>query len=381
MRFRNWIVWNPETAQGGDGSAPAGAAPVAAPAAPTAAPQPVGSPGPTVGGSGPSIASQGGTPAPAPEPTVRDILSNLGFNAASYENDAQALQNLVSLARQAQESAGLVDYGRQYMQHAADFQRYLAERQAQAQREAQRQRSWFEAPEFNAAWQHQVYRDPQTGELRAIPGAAPDTIQKYQQWVNHQTQFLNNLSRDPIGTIKPGIEQIVQETAGRMVQEALRRQHENQVAQSFVQQHSEWMHQRDQSGRYVLDPRTNMPALTPMGQQFARNIFEAERMGIQDSAGQQEYALTKLQNQYLIARMQAAQQGAGQPQAQAPGQQMKDNFLAQAAQQAAQPASASQGQAQGGYVPANATGPRALMDMMLKDFEQNGIARNANLVG
>jgi hypothetical protein len=333
---------------------------------------------------------QPGTPvAPAPtqaELTVRQVLQNLGYQGADqFSNDHQALQNLVAQARHAQENQQLYQYGQQYLQHAPQFQQWLQAQEQQRQAQAQQQQNWWSAPEFNAEWQHQIYQDPTSGELRVKPGAPLDALQKYNAWRNHQTNFLNNFSRDPIGSIRPGIEQVVQNVASQMVQRALQAQQEQATAQQFIQQHGSWLHETDQNGQPVADPRTGRPALSSLGQSFARHVFEAERMGLMDSASQQRYAMTALQRDFLLARYQAAQQpqnqGVNTPVPPTPGQAQKDSFLQQAAAAAAQNPGQPLGQTQGQYQSPQGFSTRGLADAMLNDLRAAGFQPGQQLVG
>lgn len=375
--------------QGGQGGA---ATPPSAPATPPAQPavgsgaggqstQPASLP---AGGTQPGATSLPGTipQQAAQDPTVRDVLAQYGYDVrGQFQNDHSALQHLVQVVRQAQEQQQYLPYAQQYMQHASQFQQYLAQQQAAQAAQQSQQQQWFNAPEFDPAWQQKIYRDQQ-GNLQVMPGNDPMLIHKYLQWQEHQQKFLNNFSKDPIGSIKPGIEQIVQQIAGQMVQQQLARVQEQAQAQTFIERNSEWLHQRDAGGNLAVDPRTGRPALSSLGRQFAQYVFEAESFGLRDTNSQQRYAMGLLQRDFLMSQAAGGQQqGAAQVPAQAPGQGVKDAFLQRAAGQVPQQAAAPPGNTNGNYqAPAGIT-VRGLQEMMAKEFAAAGIVPGTQLVG
>jgi len=334
-------------------------APVTAPAAPAA-----------------SQAAPVTAPAQAPSQaaqdyqSVRDALANYGYDVrGQFQDDHAALQHLASLARQAQEQQSLLPYAQQYMQHAAQFQQYLAERQRAAQAAQAAQQSWWTAPEYDPSWQQKLMRDPQTGEIRALPGHDPSIVQKYLAWVDHQRGFLDRFARDPIGSIRPGIEQVVQAIVQQQVQQSLGQYQEQSLASQFLAQNADWLYERGANGAPVRDARTGRPALSSLGQQFARYVYEAEQMGLMDTASQQRYALGLLQRDYLLA---TAQQGAPAQQPPAGGTAAPPRF--------AQAAAAPAGPANGGYKPPSGASPRGLMEEMMRQFQAAGIQPGQQLV-
>jgi hypothetical protein len=309
-------------------------------------------------------------------------LAQYGYDVrGQFQNDHSALQHLVQVVRQAQEQQQYLPYAQQYMQHAAQFQQYLAQQQAAQAAQQSQQQQWFNAPEYDPSWSQKIYRDQQ-GNLQVVPGNDPMLIHKYLAWQEHQQKFLNNFSKDPIGSIKPGIEQIVQQVAGQMVQQQLARVQEQAQAQTFIERNSEWLHQRDAAGNLAIDPRTGRPALSSLGRQFAQYVFEAESFGLRDTNSQQRYAMGLLQRDFLMSQAAGGQQQqAAQVPAQLPGQAVKDAFLQRAAGQVPQTAAAPPGNTNGNYqAPAGIT-VRGLQEMMAKEFAAAGIAPGTQLVG
>lgn len=334
------------------------------------------------------------TPSPAPSaPTlpdqtaqaqaqaqsVRDALAGYGLDLRNqFQNDHAALQHLAGQAQQLQQFSPLIPYAQEYAQHAAEFRQWQQEQARLKQQQSQQQQSWWKAPEYDPRWQTQLYRDPQSGELRVLPGNDPAILSKYNAWVNHQQNFLNEFSLDPMKAIQPGIEQIIQQQAAQIFQQQMRQQQEHNYAQQFFAQNSEWLYNKDATGNIQRD-HLGRPALSPLGQRFAGYVQEAEGMGINDSAGQQKYAMAMMKNDYYSERQNAGGQVQGNATpAVPPSQALKDNFLANAAQQqAANPGTGGNVNAQ--QVPQQ-TGLRGLMEMMRNNLAAHGFTAGKELV-
>lgn len=298
--------------EGGGNAAPAAAASSTAPAAPAASPAPSGgtpSPTPTSspasspssvgsGAASPGSAATTGTATPA---SVRDQLRQYGIDPSSFADDSAAIQHLVLAHRQAQQQNQMQPYAQRYFQHAAQFEAWMQQQQAQ---EAQKQQqSWWKAPEYNPAWRNQVQRDPTTGQLVAGPGASPDVVQKLQAWNDHQLGFLDKFAQDPVGSIRPGIEQVVNEVAQRLVQQQLQGYHDQQYTNDYLQQ-NQWLFMRDQQGQQVLD-QNRQPVLSNEGRIFRQYLNQASQMGIGRIQDQQQYALGMTQRDLALSRLQA----------------------------------------------------------------------------
>src|SRR5262245_8122562 len=344
---------------------------------PQQAPAPVAEGAPPAGPAG-DAAPAGAAPGVAPGAGVREMLGRYGIDGSAFQSDEQALQTLLSVANEGRQAQSMLPYAQQYLQHAGEFQQYLAERQRQAAwAQAQQQQSWWKAPEFDPTWRTRIFRD-QEGALRVAPGQDPAILAKYQAWQDHQTDFLNSFSRDPIAAIRPGIEQLIEQRAGEIIARQMAYQQEQQVARAFIANNSSWLHQTDAQGNLVTDPRTGRPALSGLGRQLADYVREAEMMGLSSSDAQQRYAMTALQRDVAVARLTAAAQGGGAaPVDQA--QAMRNDFLSRAgAQYRGGPA--AQGQAPAVPVAA-APGARGLAELMRQAFVREGFAPNQELVG
>lgn len=242
-------------------------------------------------------------------------------------DDHAALQQLVLQARQNAQLQQMAQYGQIYMQHAGQFQQWQAQQQEAAQRQQQQEAQWFKAPEWNPAWRSMITKDPTTGELKAAPGAPPDIVQKYLNAVNHQGEFLERFSFDPMGAIRPGIEQIATQIAQQMVQQHLGGYQQQVFADSFIQQNSDWLHAKDAQGQVMRNPQNGQPLLSEWGQRFRNYAGQAAQMGLRGDQALSQYALGMVQRDFAMQQMQ-------QRQAQTQGDAGKQNLLDQGRQAA-----------------------------------------------
>lgn len=289
-------------------------------------------------------------------------------------NDAQFLQHLIGQANQTQQASLLARYGQEYMQHRDSFSKWQAEQQRQRQtQQGQQQQKWFNAPEYDPRWKSQVYRDPNDGQWKALPGTPMGTVEKYLAAMGHERDFMEKFAFDPIGTIKPGIEELVREMAGQMLEQQFARHHDSTFSQQFIQENSAWMHQRTPDGQVVLSPHTGRPELSHWGGRFKQHVDALVGQGLRgdQQIAQLAYALTDREYLLAVSQMQAQQ---GQPQQAAQnGAAQKQQFLQQAAGNGAQnlPQSAVPS-------PTNANGPAQnpglpLAQRLLQGFQANGV--------
>lgn len=252
---------------------------------------------------------------------LRDALKPiLGDSVLSqFQDDQAALQHLAATYRQAQQHQQLAPYAQLYLQHADKFNAWMAQEKAATEKAQAEKAAWWKAPEFNREWLNMVERDDQ-GNVRVKPGYPPDVAQKLLNALDHQKNFLNDFSFDPISKIKPGIEQIAREMAEQIVQQHLSGYQDHVFANNFIQQNSQWLHQRDQTGNVVMDQATRRPMLTPEGQRFSEYLGQAQQIGIQDVRAQEQYALGLTQRDAALAKLN--QQGLQQK-----GEETKQTFL------------------------------------------------------
>jgi hypothetical protein len=299
-------------------------------------------------------AAEGGTPAAAPEVpqtapaapevpsapapaveqpswlSVRDAAKNYGYDLSTYQDDQTALQALVQRARSAEQATELARYGQQYLQHQTQFQDYLKQRQEEEAKKAQAQpQSWWKAPEFDPRWRNMVRRDEATGNLVAAPGAPPDIVQRYLTAVDHQQQFLDKFTFDPLGAIKPGVEEVARQVAAQLIQQHLGGYASTQQAQDYVRQNAAWLFQRDPQGQPVYG-QNGQPQLSPAGRLFGQYVQQAVDMGIQGESARAHYARGMVERDLLVSQERQRQEQASAAQQ---GEAAKQRLVQQGAAQ------------------------------------------------
>lgn len=266
-----------------------------------------------------SITGAASSATPASPPAAesggfRELLKNYGYDTTQFQSDAAAQhQFMLRLVQQQREIEGFHQQQQQY----ARQQQLLAQQQQRPAPKTAAELLW-KLPEYDPNWVNQMEKDPLTGQMRAAQGAPHDIVDKYHAFHNAQRDNLQKLLRDPEGTLAPFIRQIAQEVAGQQTQQAMGSYQEQVFSQNFVQQNSDWLHQRDPNGSIV--------GLSPWGQLFAQGVKEAEAKGW-GTNDQKDYAMMRVQNAYLAQQVRA--QGAQQQAAQV-GEQQKQAFLQQA---------------------------------------------------
>jgi hypothetical protein len=201
------------------------------------------------------------------------------------------------------------------------YQMQMAQRPqgpAPGQAAVQEPKKWWEAPEYDPSWRHAVMQDPQTGEWRVKPGYPPDTLQKLTHALQHQQGFLDRFAFDPIGAIRPGIEEVVRDVASQLVQQNLGQYQERSVSQELVQKNADWLYQQD--------PLTGNRQLSEWGQRMQHYIGMAHQMGVQNVNAQWDYAYGMVQRDYAVSRFNQLQGNNGAPAVSA-NQQQKQQFL------------------------------------------------------
>jgi len=301
--------------------------------------------------------------------SVRDALANYGLDLRQHFNDDHAaLQHLVSLARRLPEQEQLARYGQEYLRHADKFQSWLRSQQ-EAERSKQQQQPWFKAPEYDPSWLNKLVRDPVSGELRPAPGAPPDLVQKYIAWHEHRNSFLDNLAKDPIGAIKPGLEEMVKQITSEMIRQNMGQYQEQSRANSFVQQNASWLYETNAEGVPVRD-QSGRPRLSELGQRFGAYVQRAQSMGLVDTASQQEYATAMLERDWF-RQQQSRQQQASSSAPVDPAQAVKQQFIADRQANGSGNLQAPPGNTNGQVKPAGLN-QRGLQEMMLQEMKAAG---------
>lgn len=347
---------------------PAQAASTSTPAAPAASP----SAGTTV------------TQPAAATPSWLDSFRKEGFNATD-ENAAR--EQLLQAHRDAERLRPLAPHLSAYQQHATEFQQFLAEKQKKTAQPAEAdwtQKLGWNPPPYDANLRHQVTTDAQ-GNLIAVPGAPPDVVPRYQAAQAFRQEQVEKFLTNPFKYMEPAIRHIAGEIAASQAQQGVGQYREQQEAQTFVQQHSNWLFEQNEGKvktQAVINPQTgryeSQQVLSKWGQHFLGSLNEAAKAGLTPEM-QQKFALQSVQNAYMASneyqdyivdqRKTVAPAAAAAP-AVTPREAANATFT-QRANPAQQPSPSANG---GNAVPAPQTVNRNnLADVMRRRFEEAGV--------
>ncbi len=283
--------------------APAGASADSSTPAPASTPPEASTPPPSTPATpvAPVAAAAPAAPAAPGYESARDFLAKrLGRQTSSYADDESYLMawdaETQTLRRQLDEAKQLAQLGHLYLQQqqpkppAADKPDPFAR---------------YKAPEFDQAWLSQVERTPE-GELRLRPGGDPAIIPKLHAYQRHQAEVAQKMTADPIGYLKEAVETIAAEKAQSLFQEQFQRIQAEQNANTFLRENASWMLQQDSQGRFVHNPATGQPMLTPPAERYLQYMQQAEKGGA-NQAFQQEYAAACLYRDMNTPAAQGAQ--------------------------------------------------------------------------
>lgn len=304
----------------------------ATPAETAATSQPAPSaPAPTVSPSSaaPSGATLSGGAAPAATAemvSIREALKgSLGEGTVNqFQSDEALLQHLVLAAQQAQRYEQQLA---QYIPHADKIRAWEAEQQkAEQARQAEQAKRWRPyGADWNPEWNHQVMRDPQTGQWTTTPGTPPDVLSKYLAGRQHMQNFVEKFAFDPVGAIQPGLEQLIEEKAAALIEQRMGGYQEQVSAREFVGQNTGWVHLRNPETGAIIPDQYGRPQLSQDGQALRYYLSEAEKFGIPGIEAQKQYAMGMVQRDWLWRQQQ---QTAQQQQAVNTGVQQKQQFTA-----------------------------------------------------
>lgn len=204
---------------------------------------------------------------------------------------------------------------RQYQELTADYARNADQfRQwQQAQQQAQRQQApakpkWWDPPQVKDEWKQYIVRDPETGReviAQDAPFDAQAAIKSYQAYT---AQFAKKFVTDPEGTLKPFVEDLVQQKAQEIVQQHLGQYTAQNYVQSLEQQNADWLYNPDGS-------------ISREGQAIQAYIDQAAQAGIADPQARWVFATSMLERDLLHMRHQQMSMQPAMPEAPQPPQQ------------------------------------------------------------
>lgn len=237
--------------------------------------------------------------------SVRDaIAAKYNWDASQFQSDEEFADALATGAQQYYESQPLISAGQKYLQHAEQFERWLAEQsrqqQAQQQQTAEAAPKW-KAPEFDPSWKKFVEFNPALDMYQPIQGypqlaSFADKLNAYRQ---HEQNTMQRFVRDPLSLLNDaGLEDFVSERVNSAVQQVMQhlqaeRQREMMIAQTTaeVNQYEQELYQLDDQGRRITDARGNH-MLTDKGKAVIQYMDEGRKYGINHPQALLRYAYT-----------------------------------------------------------------------------------------
>jgi hypothetical protein len=287
--------------------------PEATPQAPPSTPPPA-SPDPT-------------PPTPPTSPAAPSLLETL--RSQGIDIDAQdeqgALQAIAQRWREHQQLTALAPAARQYLQNRDQFTQWQRAQQAEeAKKKADQPKpwysEWFTPPEYNPAWERMITTDA-NGNLVAVPGAPPGVVEKYQAYRQSRSELADKFMSNPYEFMEPAVKHLAQQIAQQEVQKHLQQYRDQNFAKEFVTQQASWLYDRTQDGnlRYqqIVDPGTGrvvqQPVLSTWGAKLRDYVMEESQRqgqrGYSDLDEQQRNALTRVQLEYAMSRLQELEKG------------------------------------------------------------------------
>jgi hypothetical protein len=199
----------------------------------------------------------------------------------AHQSMGQAQQQL----RQYQE------YAAEYARNADQFRKWQAAQQQAQQPQQPAKPKWWDPPQVKDEWKQFIVRDPETGRevvSQDAPFDAQSAIKAYQAYT---AQFAKKFVTDPEGTLKPFVEDLVQQKAAEIVQQQLGQYTAQNYVQSLEQQNSDWLYNQDGS-------------ISQEGRAIQQYIDQAARSGIADPQARWVFATSMLERDLLNLRYQ-----------------------------------------------------------------------------
>jgi len=163
--------------------------------------------------------------------SLRDAAAERGFDLSKFKSDDDALEHLVTVARQAEESRSQLSQYQQMVQQMMAQQ----QRPREPEPELEKPKLW-DPPEFNPVWFSQVRQDDQ-GNLIPANGGTQETVAKLQRWAQFRQEQQEQFWNDPFSYMRPFIEQIAEERASTN----LRSYEEQTGVRELVSKNAEWL--------------------------------------------------------------------------------------------------------------------------------------------
>jgi hypothetical protein len=187
--------------------------------------------------------------------SFRESFGRYGYDTSRYQSDDDAMRAVAEQMRVLQSQQHFAQLGQQAMPYWGEFQKFIEQQKQQQAAQQAQQSKWWNAPDYDPAWANHIERDPQSGELRLKANAPPDALQNLLKFRDFKAESEIKFFKDPIGTLKPGLEPLVKEIAQRMIQEQLGGYQQQTVVEQLHRRDAPWLYETDEKGqvRYGLD--------------------------------------------------------------------------------------------------------------------------------
>lgn len=230
----------------------------------------------------PSTPSAAAPPSPAAAPPAQPSLrERLGSDFTRYADDEAALRAIQQQLSESRNLQPFAQLGQQAMPQWGEFQRWQAE-QKQAQQAAEAKKAqWWTSPEWDPQWTNCVDVDPQTGEMRPKPGYAPDLPAKILAYRSFQREKIDSFMKNPVEMMRPGLEQMIQQEAQKLIKQEMGGYQQNQVAKQLIEQDSSWIFEHDQNKNKMHGP-DGAPLLSVAGSYYKQKVIDLEANGMSD---------------------------------------------------------------------------------------------------
>ncbi len=248
-------------------------------------------------------------PGPAdapPEESILSLLSQRGYDASQFTDDAAAMDALLNVVEEHHKAGPMLELAQRYAPHAESLDAYLAEREAVAASQSPPPPSpssppvaetpatpppeelQWSPPEFSDAWLAGL-QQTEGGFYRA-PADRPELIGRAKQ-ANEYYEWQQRASRDIVTNFPKMVQQVmapqmqgrqdsVQKQIDDAVAAAITRYEQQQTQQQYIDEIRPQLVQQDDQGNALLNPVNGQVQLTPRGESFLRHAEQARQYGI-----------------------------------------------------------------------------------------------------
>jgi len=227
--------------------------------------------------------------------------------STKYESEDELVKGLANAVRAIGRRDELSELGRQYQQHAPEFNEYLQSKQEPIPEVVPEDDVWWKAPEWDDSWNKYIKRDEHGDQFmdESTPLLVRQKIEERQQ---HLARWTHSLTTDPDKALAPALDRVRRQAVTEAQDWFMSQQSEQQTryqADQIVNQNMEWMFGVNSSGQILRDAGGNT-VLTPMGRSYVENVYQLAEGGMSDPARLDHVAKQLAQSQMSSPRGKVA---------------------------------------------------------------------------